>query len=264
MLAAYLQYWKINLLTMAEYRADFFMWLGFTIVYHGTALAALAVTMMRFPSMNGWNLREMFFLYALWMTAHELHNALFYNVVYVPEYIREGRFDRFFVRPFDTLFQVLTVPSRTFPDGFILGCVTLAIATGVAGIHISALTILVIAAVVCGGAGIDLGISLFVASLSFWLIRVDTLRWAVMSLEQDFTRYPISIYTRAVRIVLAYVLPFAFMNYFPASYLLGKHDTAFGLSPEVGLLTPLIGLLWSGISYVFWRFGLNRYQGTGS
>ena len=71
MLAAYLQYWKINLLTMAEYRADFFMWLGFTIVYHGTALAALAVTMMRFPSMNGWSLREMFFLYALWMAAHE-------------------------------------------------------------------------------------------------------------------------------------------------------------------------------------------------
>ena len=264
MLAAYVQYWRINLLTMAEYRADFFMWLGFTIVYHGTALAALAVTMMRFPSMNGWTLREMFFLYALWMAAHELHNALFFNVVSVPEYIREGRFDRFFVRPFDALFQVLTVPSRTFPDGFILGVVTLAIATGVAGIQLSVQTVLVIAAVVCGGAGIDLGISLFVASLSFWLIRVDTLRWAVMSLEQDFTRYPISIYTRAVRIVLAYILPFAFMNYFPASYLLGKHDAAFGLSPEVGLLTPLVGLLWSGISYVVWRIGLNRYQGTGS
>uniref|UniRef100_E6PI10 ABC transporter permease n=1 Tax=mine drainage metagenome TaxID=410659 RepID=E6PI10_9ZZZZ len=264
MLAAYLQYWKINLLTMAEYRADFFMWFGFTVVYHGSALAALAVTMLRFPSMNGWSLREMFFLYALWMTAHELHNALFFNVVSVPEYIREGRFDRFFVRPFDTLFQVLTVPSRTFPDGLILGIVTLSIATNVAGIHDTALTILTIAAVICGGAGIDLGISLFVAALSFWLIRVDTLRWIVMSLEQDFTRYPISIYTRGVRIVLAYVLPFAFMNYFPASYFLGKHDTAFGLSPEVGLLTPLIGLLWTALSYAFWNVGLRHYQGTGS
>ena len=43
-----------------------------------------------------------------------------------------------------------------------------------------------------------------------------------MSLEQDFTRYPISIYTRAVRIVLSFVFPFAFMNYFPAKYFLKR------------------------------------------
>ncbi|HUY11522.1 MAG TPA: ABC-2 family transporter protein [Candidatus Dormibacteraeota bacterium] len=264
MIAAYIQYWRINLLTIVEYRADFFMWFGFTLVYHGVALAALAVTMSRFPSMNGWNLREMFFLYALWMTAHELHNALFFNVVVVPDYVQEGRFDRFFVRPLDTLFQVLTVPSRTFPDGLILGIITLSVASVVAGIHVTAWFVIATIAIVIGGAGIDLGISLFVATLSFWLIRVDTLRWVVMSLEQDFTRYPISIYTRGVRIVLAYILPFAFMNYFPASYLLDKHDTAFGLAPAVGLLTPAIGLLWSAAAYAFWSIGIRHYQGTGS
>ncbi len=66
-----------------------------------------------------------------------------------------------------------------------------------------------------------------------------------MSLEQDFTRYPISIYTRGVRFVLAFVLPFAFMNYFPATYLLHKTDTGLSLSPWVGLLTPVIGLAWA-------------------
>ena len=82
---------------------------------------------------------------------------------------------------------------------------------------------------VIGGALIDLGISLAVATIAFWFIRVDTLRWVVMSLEQDFTRYPISIYTRGVRIVLTYVLPFAFMNYFPATYFLQKGDTGLSL-----------------------------------
>ncbi len=85
--------------------------------------------------------------------------------------------------------------------------------------------------VVAGGALIDLGISLAVATCSFWFIRVDTLRWVVMSLEQDFTRYPISIYSRGVRIVLAFVLPFAFMNYFPATYFLQKADTGLHLNP---------------------------------
>ncbi|HTU83069.1 MAG TPA: ABC-2 family transporter protein [Candidatus Acidoferrales bacterium] len=264
MLAAYVQYWRINLLTLLEYRANFVMWFAFTIVYHGVALAALYVTMRQFPSMNGWDFRQMFFLYALWMTSHELHNTLFFTVVSVPEYVREGRFDRFLVRPLDTLFQVLTVPQQIVPDGLVLAIATLALATAAAGVRIDWTFVVFVPAIVAGGALIDLGISLVVATLSFWFVRVDTLRWVVMSLEQDFTRYPISIYARGVRIVLAFVLPFAFMNYFPAAYFLGKTDTGLHLAPAVGLLTPAIGTAWLLAAYAFWRVGLRHYQGTGS
>jgi ABC-2 type transport system permease protein len=264
MLRAYGEYWRINLLTLLEYRANFIMWFVFTIVYHGVALGALYVTMRQFPSMNGWNFREMFFLYALWMAGHELHNTLFLTVVSVPEYVREGRFDRFLVRPLDTLFQVVTVPQQSFPDALILGIATLAAATVAANVRVDWIFVLFVPLVIAGGALIDLGISLVVATCSFWFIRVDTLRWVVMSLEQDFTRYPISIYSRGVRIVLAFVLPFAFMNYFPATYFLQKADVGLHLNPAVGLLTPAIGLVWLGAAYAFWLVGLRHYQGTGS
>ncbi len=264
MLQAYLQYWRINLLTMLEYRANFVMWFVFTIIYHGVALGALYVTMRQFPSMNGWNFREMFFLYALWMSAHELHNTLFFTVVSVPDYVREGRFDRFLVRPLDTLFQVLTVPQQIVPDGLVLAIATLALAAAAANVRIDWVFVVFVPLIVIGGALIDLGISLAVATLSFWFVRVDTLRWVVMSLEQDFTRYPISIYTRGVRIVLTYVLPFAFMNYFPATFFLQKSYNGMHLDPAVGLLTPAIGLAWLGASYAFWIVGLRHYQGTGS
>jgi ABC-2 type transport system permease protein len=105
---------------------------------------------------------------------------------------------------------------------------------------------------------------LAIATAAFWFIRIDSLRWIVMSLEQDFTRYPISIYSRAVRVFLSFVFPFAFMNYFPATFLLHKTDGALSLSPWVGLLTPVVGVVWLSLSYGFWRIGLNRYQGTGS
>jgi ABC-2 type transport system permease protein len=263
-LQAYLQYWRINLLTMLEYRANFVMWFVFTFIYHGVALGALYVTMRQFPSMNGWNFREMFFLYALWMSAHELHNTLFFTVVSVPDYVREGRFDRFLVRPLDTLFQVLTVPQQIVPDGLVLAIATLALAAAAANVRIDWVFVVFVPLIVIGGALIDLGISLAVATLSFWFVRVDTLRWVVMSLEQDFTRYPISIYTRGVRIVLTYVLPFAFMNYFPATFFLQKSYNGMHLDPAVGLLTPAIGLAWLGASYAFWIVGLRHYQGTGS
>ena len=111
---------------------------------------------------------------------------------------------------------------------------------------------------------IDFGISLAVATVAFWFVRVDALRWAVMSLEQEFTRYPLDIYSRGVQLTLTFVLPFAFMNYYPASWLLHKAPGAVHLAPQVGVVTPLIGLACTSLAYAFWRAGLRRYQSTGS
>ncbi len=249
---------------MIEYRSNFFMWAGFSIVYHGTAIAALWVTLRQFPSMNGWDFRQMAFLYGLWMLANGINYAFFFSVMNVPEFVREGRFDRFLVRPLDTLFQTLTVPNQTSIDGMVLAIAYFIVATRFSGVHVDAVFILMVPLIAVGGALIDFGISLAVATASFWFIRVDTLTWMVQSLEQDFTRYPISIYTRGVRLLLTFIVPFAFMNYFPAAYFLHKADTGLALSASVGLLTPLVGLVWFCAAYAFWRVGINHYQGTGS
>ena len=264
MLGAYLEYWRINLLTVLEYRTNAFLWFAFNVVYHGTALGALVVTMGRFPSMAGWNIREMFFLYALWMMASELHFALFIGAVNVPDIIREGKFDRFMVRPRDILFQVITVPQAIMPDGFVMACITFIVAAHFAGVALTAATLGLVALVVLGGALIDFGISILVATVAFWFVRVDSLRWAVIGLEQDFTRYPITIYSRGVQAVLTFALPFAFMNYFPAAALLHKSSAALGLSPMIGFATPLVGLAWFAVAYFLWTIGLRHYQGTGS
>jgi ABC-2 type transport system permease protein len=263
-LATYARYWRINLLSMLEYRANFIMWAGFTVIYHATAIAALWVTLRNFPSINGWDFRETAFMYGLWMLGHSLHNAFLFTVGSVPEFVREGRFDRFLVRPLDPLFQALTVPQQIMPDELILAIVYFCVATAFAGVHVDWVLILYVPLVAIGGALIDFGINLAIATASFWFTRVDSLRWVFMSLEQEFSRYPISIYQRGVRLVLAFVLPFAFMNYFPATYLLHKSEDGLNLNPAIGLFTPLVGLVVFLGAYAFWRVGINRYQGTGS
>ncbi len=249
---------------MLEYRANFFMWGAFTVVYHATAIGALWVTLQQFPSMNGWDFRQAAFLYALWMLGHGLHNTFFFTVGDVPLFVREGKFDRFLVRPLDTLFQAITVPQQIWPDELILAIVFVCIAVPYAGVRVDWWLFLFVPLVGIGGALIDFGINLAIATASFWFVRVDALRWVVMSLEQEFSRYPITIYTRGVQFVLTFLLPFAFMNYFPAAFLLQKSHTGTTLAPQAGLLTPLIGIAWSALAYAFWRIGLNRYQGTGS
>jgi ABC-2 type transport system permease protein len=263
-LATFSRYWRLNLLTMFEYRANFLMYTLFTFIYHAVAIVALWVTLTNFPSINGWDFRETAFMYGLWMLGHAVHNTFFYTVGEVPNFVREGRFDRFLVRPLDPLFSALTFPQQVWPDELLLAIPYFCIVTAYAGVHVDAIFLIYVPLVALGGALIDFGINLAIATASFWFTRVDSLRWVFMSLEQEFSRYPISIYQRSVRLVLAFVLPLAFMNYFPATYLLHKSETGLHLNPAVGLLTPLVGVICTGLGYAFWRVGINRYAGTGS
>jgi ABC-2 type transport system permease protein len=264
MLGVYKQYWRINILTTLEYRENFLIWFAFTFVYHGSAVAALWIVLNRFPAMNGWTFRDMAFLYGLWMVAHALHNTFFSTVGDIPEHIRDGEFDRLLVRPLDTLFQAIATPGQIFPDELILGLVTFGIVTWYAGIRVDVTFVVFVPLIVLGGALIDLAFNLFISTVAFWFVRVDALRWIVIQLEQEFTRYPISIYSRGVRLLLTFVVPFAFMNYFPARFFLHKAHEGAMLPAGVGLLTPAIGIVFVAIAYVFWRVGLNRYSGVGN
>ena len=263
MAGVYREYWRINILTTLEYRENFLMWLAFMVIYHGSAVATLYIVLHRFPSMNGWDFREMAFLYGLWMLAHAIHNTFFSAVGDIPEHIRDGEFDRTLVRPLDSLFSIVATPGQVFPDELILAALYFVAATWYAGVRVDLGFVLLIPPIVVGGALIDLAIDLAIVTLAFWFVRVDALRWIALQLEQEFTRYPIGIYSRSVRLLLTFVLPFAFMNYFPAMYFLHKTDAALALPPAAGLLTPAIGVVSLGCAYAFWRTGLDRYQGVG-
>ncbi len=259
----YRQFWRINLLTTLEYRTNFLLWFAFTIVYHSTAIYALWVMLTTFPSMNGWDFRNMAFLYALWMTAHALNSTFFSTIGEIPQWIRDGEFDRLLVRPLDELFQVISTPGAIFPDELLLAIAFLSVAVAVNHLAVTFGFVVLIVLVVIGGALIDLSIALLISTASFWFVQVDALRWIVLQLEQEFTRYPLSIYTKGVRLLLAFVIPFGFMNYFPAAYFLHKTDNGLGLPVEVGLFTPAVGIAFSLVAYAGWRFGLQRYQGVG-
>jgi ABC-2 type transport system permease protein len=264
MAGVYRQYWHVNVLTTLEYRENFLLWLAFTGVYHASSIVTLWIVLHRFPSLNGWTFADMAFLYGLWMLAHAIHNTFFHAVADVPDHVREGTFDRIMLRPLDGLFQVIATPGQVFPDELILAIIYVIGATIYGHVHVDAALVLLVPLVAIGGALIDLALDLIVATLSFWFVRVDALSFFVSQLEQEFTRYPIGIYAKGVRVLLAFVLPFAFMNYFPAVYFLNKSDDAFALPAWIGLLSPLVGLAFVAVAYAFWRFGLNRYQGSGS
>ena len=78
-----------------------------------------------------------------------------------------------------------------------------------------------------------------------------------------FAGYPISIFHKVIQICMIYVVPFAFVNYFPSQYLFHKPDV--NAYPEIYLyLTPIIGLVMYLASYAFWRYSVRYYKSSGN
>lgn len=62
---------------------------------------------------------------------------------------------------------------------------------------------------------------------------------------------------------MIYIVPFAFVNYFPAQFLPRKEDMQ--QFPQVYLyLTPVVGLVMYLAAYLFWRFSIRYYKSSGN
>lgn len=79
----------------------------------------------------------------------------------------------------------------------------------------------------------------------------------------NFINYPITIFNKAIQVVLTLILPYAFINFFPAQFLLGKNDFSI-FSPIFQFLSPVVAAVLFFLAYKFWNFSINHYESTGS
>ena len=74
-----------------------------------------------------------------------------------------------------------------------------------------------------------------------------------------FSRYPITIFSPLVRFILTFVLPFAWVAFYPATYFIGSEEFR-----GIAGLTPLVGIAVFALGYFIWSRGVRNYASTGS
>ena len=105
------------------------------------------------------------------------------------------------------------------------------------------------------GAVIVYSFWLILASLSFWLVRVENLLEIFQSMYQA-GRWPVSLYPGWLRFALTFIVPVAFATTVPAEALTGRLD-ASTLLGALGL-----AILLAALARLVWRLGLRRYSGA--
>ncbi|MBD7938817.1 ABC-2 family transporter protein [Cytobacillus sp. Sa5YUA1] len=246
-----------------QYRFAFFMRIvGMLTSYAGTAIT-MWVMLYQFQELGTWNFYEMLFLFAIAVLSWGFCIILFFHFRSLDTYILNGTFDRFLVRPINPFFHFMAMKFDVASFGqFIFSIFIFIWVSAELQIHWTIANVLFLFAAVIGGVLIQGGLLVIISAFAFWTTKSEQFYWVVMYPARNLTNYPLVIYPKMVQWFMAFVVPFGFVNYFPASVILGKETPYF--SENIGYFSPLVGIVFFIIAYYIWMLGLSRYKSTGS
>ncbi len=254
--AYFVQFLKMRL----AYRMDFFidtLAVGFSLLIQ---LAVLSVLFGKVSALDGWSYPQVLFIYGFSLVPLGLFNLVSVNLYgFADEYLIGGRFDRVLLRPVGSLAQVIFESFNVSGLNEILLGLAVMIHAGVKlGADFGVTDGLALLVLAPGAALVYLGVFLGITAVSFWFEDKMGLAPPVYNLIR-FSRYPLTIYSLPVRIFLTFVLPFAWVAFYPAAWFVGGPGLA-----KVAMATPLVGIVVFGGAALLWRRGVRNYVSTGS
>jgi len=256
---------KMSILARLQYRIDTIVTILAVFFREATGIVVIYLTLMKFDKINGWDVNEMLFLFSLLFLTYSIIVVLFADLRDFSRMIREGNLDRLLVRPRGLLAQLISNNADIMAacGHGLLGIVLFIVSAGKVGIEWNGTTIMYYIVAIISGVLIQGGIFIIFSALSFYFIETSSIKEIFYWNVRKFAGYPISIFNKFIQAIMIYIVPFAFVNYFPAQYLLRKPDMAS--YPAVYIyISPIIGVSLYGIAYVFWRISIKRYTSTGN
>jgi ABC-2 type transport system permease protein len=226
--------------------------------------AAVVVLFSHFPAMEGWSLYEVALLYGISGIGMAIADMFVGHIEDINLDIRSGRFDVVLLRPAGTLIQVISSDFAIRRLGrisqaaavLVYALVRADIAWDVG--RVLMLPVAVVCAMVIFASTFVLG-----SCLSFWTVNSAEAANAFTYGGNYMTSYPLDIYGPWLRRIFAFVVPLAFVTYFPGLYLLDKPDP-LGFPEYFQFLAPVAAIAFAAVAAFVWRTAVRHYRSTGS
>lgn len=241
-----------------SYRADFIISTLGMIMTNISGFVAFYIMFQNFETINGWNYYEMLFLYGFSLIALTPMQCLFDNNWNLRYKVYEGDFIKYCFRPINIFFYFISEVFDVKGLGqLFMGSLTLAYAWNKLALPFTlGRAVLLILALITGSLFM-IAIMNLAAATCFWIINSGYVMITMFKFT-EYAKYPVTIYQGVFRVLFTFVIPIAFVAYYP-SYIF--------LRPGLPLLTcisPLFGIFCFWVSYKVWMLGASRYAGTGN
>ncbi len=258
-LRIYLKILAQDIKSKMSYRADFIISTIGMICTNIAGFISFWILFSRFPSINGWGYYESLFLYGFSLVSLTPVQCLFDNNWNLRQNVYSGDFIKYCLRPINLFFYY---QSEVFDikglGQFVFGLVTLIYAWVKLGLGFSVLMLLKMIVFLLTASLIMIALQNAAAATCFWIQNSFYVLDFVMKFK-DYAKYPITIFSPVFRFLFTFIMPVAFIAYYPSLVIL-RPDAV----PVLSWISPLIGIGFFWLSYKFWMHGALKYSGTGS
>jgi ABC-2 type transport system permease protein len=246
-----------------QYRTSFALDLVGAFLISFIDFLAVLVIFHNVHRLGAWSVREVALLYAFSSISFALTDLTIGHLDLFPQLVRDGNFDILLVRPRGTLFQVIASDFQLRRLGKAIQGV-LVLVYSLAALQIDWTVGRVVMLVVMVPAAIVIFSSVWVigACLAFWTTDGGEFTNAFTYGGNFLAQYPVDILSAWLRRLLAYVVPLAFVCYFPALYILDKPDP-LGLPRIVEFASPAVAGVAACVAGFVWRFAVRHYRSAG-
>jgi ABC-2 type transport system permease protein len=260
-------YWRLvgaSTRAQMQYKTSFVLATVGTFAANIVEFGAVLVLYGRIPDLAGWSFGEVAMLWGMSAVSFAIADMVATGFDLLPDTIRLGTFDRVLIRPLGAFFQTLATSLTLRRVGRIAqGVVVFAIGQSQLDLVWTPDRLAMLALALLSGAAIFFAIFILGAAYSFWTVEGRELMNTFTYGGTTMASYPLDIFHDWLRRLVTFVLPLAFVNYYPALYILDRPDP-LGLPPATGWLAPVAAAAVCAAAGCAWSAGVRRYQSTGS
>ena len=242
------------------YRFDAIIGIFGFLLENAIIFSTLYLTISAIPSLNGWDIDMMGFLYGFYLIPKAIDHIFSDQIWQLANGgITRGILDKYLIRPINPLFQLVAEMIQL--EGFgelILGILFLVLFTPHVNVTWDISSILALTLTAFFAIWFFFGIKLIFGSLSFWTKRSIEVMTMIYDFS-NFAKYPIDIFNKAIRFLLTFILPFSVVIYLPIEALM--FDKNIWLTTLYVFIASLLMFL---VSIFIWKRGLNRHESAGS
>lgn len=244
------------------YPASFAMMVVASFATTGLDFVAIWVLLRNVDDLGGFSLTEIGFLYGATGLGIAFADLAVGRVERLGQMIRLGRLDTMMTKPVPLLVQVCAdeFAPRRFARVLQSGLVFAWAATYV---DWSVPRALVTAEMLVSGSLIFFCLLVTLACVQFWTADSSEVANAFTYGGNQVTQFPMSVFPSEIVKALTFVLPIAFVNWYPALFVLGRDDP-FGMPRALQFASPVAAALFLGVAALAWRTGVRHYRSTGS
>lgn len=257
----YFQYAKLSLMSKLVYKANLIIGIVAFLFTQATSLFTLFILVNTVPSIDGYTIYHVGFLFGLTNMAVGIDHLLtdrLWTVAYFE--VKQGKLDHMFLRPLPVLFQVIASEVQLEALGELIIAAALMIVCGLqlefTGGLVSVL--IVILGIICAAIIIS-AFKVMVASFAFKFKRSGPLLQFIYNFS-NYAKYPLKIFPKAIQYILIFVIPLGLCLFFPFENLFGEVYDPWLL----GLAMIGITTLFTTICLLVWKKFVKMYESTGS